>query len=494
MLLFVFVVVRNAWVSDDAYITFRMVDNWVSGYGLRWNVAERVCASTHPLWMLLHAPLFAIGVRPFAATLALSVVASVATVWVFVAYVARTTPAALAGVTVLVFSKAFVDYSTSGLENPLTHLLAALFFAAFFAEPRARAKALVLWLSTCLGLAMTNRMDTVVLFVPAMVQAMVTSRVPGRFRLVALGLAPFVLWEAFSVVYYGFPLPNPAYAKVLETGISRWDLAHQGLLYLRHAAVTDPVTVIALAGGVLAAVVTRDLRRACAAAGICLYVVYVVLVGGDFMSGRFLSAPLLLGVMILGTCELAATARRAAISVGSTVVVALVAGDPPVATSSDGGSSARPAVDDGITDERAAYFATAGLINAWRFDEMPAHPSAERGRRARATFRDGETITARSVGYFGYYAGPRLYIIDLYGLGDPLLARLPAAQARGGWRIGHFLRTVPEGYARSVVLERDVIEDDAVRRYYDLLRLVTRGPLLGADRWRAIWKLNTGGA
>lgn len=51
ILLYLFVVVRTAWVNDDAYITFRTVDNFVNGYGLTWNVAERVQAYTHPLWM-----------------------------------------------------------------------------------------------------------------------------------------------------------------------------------------------------------------------------------------------------------------------------------------------------------------------------------------------------------------------------------------------------------------------------------------------------------
>ena len=46
------VLVRTAWLCDDAYITFRTIDNLVHGYGLRWNVADRVQSYTHPLWML----------------------------------------------------------------------------------------------------------------------------------------------------------------------------------------------------------------------------------------------------------------------------------------------------------------------------------------------------------------------------------------------------------------------------------------------------------
>jgi arabinofuranosyltransferase len=52
-LFFAAVVLRTAWVSDDAFITFRTVDNALNGAGLRWNPAERVQTYTHPLWMLL---------------------------------------------------------------------------------------------------------------------------------------------------------------------------------------------------------------------------------------------------------------------------------------------------------------------------------------------------------------------------------------------------------------------------------------------------------
>ena len=49
--LYAFVVLQSAWLCDDAYITYRTVDNFVSGLGLRWNPIERVQAYTHPLWM-----------------------------------------------------------------------------------------------------------------------------------------------------------------------------------------------------------------------------------------------------------------------------------------------------------------------------------------------------------------------------------------------------------------------------------------------------------
>ena len=53
--LFSYVFLANAWLGDDAYITFRVVWNFIHGYGLTFNPDERVQAYTHPLWMLVLA-------------------------------------------------------------------------------------------------------------------------------------------------------------------------------------------------------------------------------------------------------------------------------------------------------------------------------------------------------------------------------------------------------------------------------------------------------
>ena len=45
--------VMNAWLGDDAFITFRTAQNLAEGFGPRWNPGERVQTYTHPLWMLL---------------------------------------------------------------------------------------------------------------------------------------------------------------------------------------------------------------------------------------------------------------------------------------------------------------------------------------------------------------------------------------------------------------------------------------------------------
>src|SRR6267142_1134975 len=110
------VLIRTAWISDDAYITFRTVANFADGYGLRWNVAERVQSFTHPLWMLLIALGHHISGEPYFATLFLSVFVTMLALVAVIA-LADSPVAATIGLALLLSSKAFIDYSTSGLEN-----------------------------------------------------------------------------------------------------------------------------------------------------------------------------------------------------------------------------------------------------------------------------------------------------------------------------------------------------------------------------------------
>src|SRR5512145_1366375 len=69
-------VIRTSWVSDDAFITLRVVDNAVHGFGPRWNVDERVQAFTHPLWFLVLTAAYAVTREPYLTTTVLCWLAS----------------------------------------------------------------------------------------------------------------------------------------------------------------------------------------------------------------------------------------------------------------------------------------------------------------------------------------------------------------------------------------------------------------------------------
>ena len=103
------VLVRTAWISDDAEITFRCVMNFLHGYGATFNTDERVQPFTHPLWFMLIAAATPIFRNIFAATFTLSIVLSLATWWLLISRMATSFWSGMLAGAALVLSKAYVD-------------------------------------------------------------------------------------------------------------------------------------------------------------------------------------------------------------------------------------------------------------------------------------------------------------------------------------------------------------------------------------------------
>jgi hypothetical protein len=70
---FAAILIRTAWICDDAYLTLRTVENAAAGHGLRWNVAERVQVYDHPLWLLILLSARLIARDTYFSTLGLSI-------------------------------------------------------------------------------------------------------------------------------------------------------------------------------------------------------------------------------------------------------------------------------------------------------------------------------------------------------------------------------------------------------------------------------------
>ena len=117
LVFFTVVLLRNAWLCDDAFITFRTVDNFVNGYWLRWNVVERVQTYTNPLMMFTISLLYFFTNEIFYTSLSLVSVVSITAVWL-VWKNSKDVMISVLGILVLTLSQSFIDYSTSGLENP----------------------------------------------------------------------------------------------------------------------------------------------------------------------------------------------------------------------------------------------------------------------------------------------------------------------------------------------------------------------------------------
>ncbi|MHC1741209.1 MAG: hypothetical protein AB9897_08885 [Anaerolineaceae bacterium] len=484
--LFLWFAYQRAWMGDDAFITLRTVDNFVNGYGLVWNVGERVQSYTSPMWMFLVSAFYVFTREAYFTTVLLSLGVSFLAVYVLFFFVARDRFSGAVGVLTLLLSSAFLDYSSSGLENPLSHLLLALFAWVYFrkkASPRG-----LFWLSLIASLAAFTRLDNLLIFLPALALAFWQTRSWRQFGTLLLGQIPVIAWEIFSVIYYGFPFPNTAYAK-LNNGLPISVLFEKGLAYVWNSVVHDPWTIAAIVCGLLAIFIIKQRKRALAfGLGIIVYLLYVLSIGGDFMSGRFFTLPLFAAVCLI--TQISFKPRHWVLwllYLALGVSLAALAFIPPWRV-----TPAKPAeifFASGIADERMYYFYENGLTSGKDWKDLPHYYWRFDGENYK---KNGTKIIVNTcIGMSGYYAGPNVIIVDALGLSDAFLARL-APNLGAGFRIGHFVRNIPEGYQETLVDGKFEIKPQNLNLYYQHLYPIIHGDLWGAQRWQEIIKMNFG--
>lgn len=481
--LFTILMLRTAWIADDAMITLRTVRNFVDGYGLVWNVGERVQSFTHPLWFFLLTPTYWLTREFFYSIIVLNGAVSLLAVTLFATKLCTNWRAASLTLLMLTLSVSFVDYATSGLENGLTHLLLVLFFYVVLRLAAGRRR--LLWASLLLSLVFLNRSDMILIILPSYLLLLWQARGWRQWPVVALGAVPSVGWLLFALFYFGFPFPNTAYAKLNATAPKAEQL-HQGILYLLDSVATDPLILFAV---VLAAVVVFGRKQATLTAafvGILLYLLYITYIGGDFMAGRFLTAPLLMACIIVGQANVDSLPRGGfAGLVGLVGFVGLLALLSPVTLDSRfvaGGEGTVP--PNTIANERAFYFANQGLPTSTRHNRREIQGDY-------LQFSDGVRVGCGALGRSGLLSSANVYYIDRCGLGDPLMARLPPIY-NVGWRSGHLDRDIPAGYGNSRRVGENQIEDPLLAEYYDHLTLITQAPLLAPNRLRTIFNMNLG--
>lgn len=506
LLALIYVLVVNAWVVDDAYITFRTVDNFVHGHGLRWNLDERVQVYTHPLWLMVMTAVYFVTREEFFSSMAVCFLFSLGTIVFCTHFLTRGYRADLwkapLFVLALVASKSVIDYASSGLENALSYLIVVVFLLGFLRDDESGKEPLkqlrrALFLASLIFL---NRPDLVLLFAPAIVYLFVGAvKTAPASRLVATVLVatlPATLWIVFSLVYYGFPFPNTAYAKSLSTGFPiSWKL-QRGLDYTVRSLRADTAGHLVMIAACVFAVMSRAHRSLFVLCGVVLYIGFVVYNGAaaTHMNGRFFSVTIFVAIVIL--IRLLENKRVAIVFAG--LFAAYIAWSPVSAVKF--GTSAYkmyPVHASGIDAKYFVYIEGAALIN-WRPGKrMPDHKwlhYGERFAKNQKKFHIGGASGGDGIGYLGFAAGPDKYVIDRVALSEPFLARLPAFRPTQyeHWKSGHFYRPFPEGYLESVAYNDNRFRDKDLGRFYDIVQNITRGSVFRWDRFADIWNINLG--
>jgi len=431
----VWMAVRQAWLCDDAFISFRYAENLTHGLGLVYNAGERVEGYSNFLWTLWIAVGMRLGLGPEGWSVAWSVVfyaATVAVLWMDHRWRQHVAGARAPFVPLAaLLAAAHPDwqvYATSGLETSMFTFLATLGYALVVRDawgPRGAAGA-----GLAFALAALARPDGPIF--PAVAMAWMLwsrrPRLPSLAAFAAAFLAVWLPWMVWRIAYYGDVFPNTYYAK--SAYLAWWS---QGWIYARLYFERYWVLALAIPLAAVALVTARGRSREATspidadasatrelvlALGMGLaYTAYVMRVGGDFMYARLLipTAPFLM-IALERTLELA-LARRAvwqwAASAGAVAALALT----PIPLHD-------AEIEHGVVDEHRVY--TSAVMARARREGLTLRPYFA-GLPVRLAIVGSQATLA-------YYAHPAVVIEGGAGLTDRWIARQPLTK-RG--RVGH---------------------------------------------------------
>lgn len=446
---------HHRWLADDGFINVRVVQQLLEGNGPVFNVGERVEVTTSPGWLYLlvlaRFALFFLRLEWIAVVLGLALtgLALVLTEYACVRLY-RTWRVVPVGLIVFAALPPAADYSTSGLENPLSYLwIAASQMCLIRALGPSRPGAP--WASAVIGLGVLVRPDLAIMvavFAGALLWVVRPTAREFFLRILPAGLALPLAYQVFRMGYFGALLPNTAYAK--EALSSHW---RQGWWYLTD--FSDPYRLWIPAG--LLIVATSWLWRHCSArwlpivtpvlAGL-LHGFFVVRGGGDFMHGRMLLAALFACLVPFFALPFS---RATAILAAATLIwsaVPIRAGGPPY----------KGIGPHWIDHERRLLVDMAHHTNPVTLEDFSQSGLFHLGEMARRQtgearpvllvfrFKDSFQIPFRgghrgkgglgiaAVGVAGTAAGTDVVIADQLGLANPVGARLKLGR-RG--RPGH---------------------------------------------------------
>ena len=412
---------------DDAYITYRYAQNFVSGEGLVYNPGDAASEGfTSPLWFLLLSPgagILPMELLPFFGTL-LGLLAFLGVLLVF-ARSTRAEPLAarLPGMLALSLWPGLVFYASTGMETLLFVLCVLLFQCAAMGLISSRLGLAAAFLS--IGIRPEGGWLVVALllsFLPfsELRKQLFSKRIIGQIAALIFGgaLLTAARWLLFADIF-----PNTFYAKLPDL--------MAGLAYLKGFLLSWPgalLTILALLGALPGEARHRSFFLAALA-----WLAAPVLEGGDWMPhDRFLlPAVVFLVLAAMG----AARARQNSLRLGAGVLSLVLAGllgrqDLAMAR------NVQLSYDRSVTREM--------WIAGWARENGVA------------------SMASVDIGVLGYYSGAR--IIDVVGLTDRRIARSAGGHLNKQFDLDHvFAGNKPDALIlRSTI--RPVIAGGQLRR------------------------------
>jgi type IV secretory pathway TrbD component len=397
----------HPFTVDDSYISFRYARNLARGLGLVYNEGERIEGYTNFLWTVLLAGGIKLGIDPDRFAKILGAASAFGSLGLTYAISDRLSPyrtLPCVATWLLASTILFSGYAVFGLETGafVCLILAGTYLFLREAEPFARPgqptppPGAFPWSGLVFALAVLTRPEAPMYI--GILALFLGRRILDRQNILrgALFTAPWVAHLLWRHSYYGSWVPNTLSAK---TGNIDGQLL-VGLDYVRNYVFhAGPVVYLAFGGLAIGLVARRRDLLAISAIGVAV-MLYVVLVGGDWMKYFRFLAPfepfcfLLVDVAVRRVIDRRHLATNLAMSLFAITVIGHRAG------------MLREAQTDLLTKEKRFWDMAAGGTANWLVQ------NTTRGEMA-----------IGDIGYVGWLTD--YPILDLLGLVDPVISKLP---------------------------------------------------------------------
>lgn len=287
----------NRFILDDAFISFRYAYNLAHGYGLVWNIGERVEGYTNFLWTMIMTIPMIFNWEPILFSYLVGIGLFVLSLWFTyktALLISNSQKLAFFSMFFLGTCYSFSAYATSGLE---TQLQACLSVVVTLLILKVILKGLwqpkyLLGISFLSALAMLTRLDSVViLVVPYLVAGFYlfkaqTDALTKAKRLAFLCLPAAIilgLWFVWKIWFYGDILPNTFYAKAISQASFIRGLYYVYLFFFSYLLIPFIFLFLTFSRKIIRAkgLLVVSLQT-------ILWFLYVVKVGGDYMEFRFI--------------------------------------------------------------------------------------------------------------------------------------------------------------------------------------------------------------
>lgn len=211
----------SKWVSSDGLSVTYQSYNVLNGLGLVWNLGERTYVSTSPLFTIVSIPLTYIfdllfnvfhisDNKIFNIPIIINMIFSITSITMILRYLyLKTTTSKPEKIFILLFSfglllasKFYIDFSTSGLENSLSYSVIAWFTILSMNEENPKS---VFLLPIAVALVFLTRYDFFLIVCPTILYYFYKHKFTKGFMTMCIII---LSWLAFSFFYFGSIFPN----------------------------------------------------------------------------------------------------------------------------------------------------------------------------------------------------------------------------------------------------------------------------------------------